>query len=673
MSINDIPEKKINDIEKYWDDAKLMMQMSNFNKINNNNINKDKEIICLQYSVIKKYNNNDQSFVYDFNNSIINLNNYKNYLIKEHECDSNCYIELFKKGCKVYNIINDNNTYITCSEDYYVCIKSGNYHLCEKNLNCEYTVYRNNCCYCIISKKEKFQSYSIIPSYDENNKYSYDKIDIIKKNETSNLNKLNLSNEKFLEKKKFITSELIDDTIEEINNNDNNNNNNNIEINNIILNRNIQDINKKYELMSFKELLKLKNLITNLNGLNSYIEIKLIHGIDKYQYFQLLIDKEIIEKLVEKKQQEIDKNYVKSHKESDSFKTSIPNNLKFKKNNTYSSYAKSNERNKIKKESKLKSTTVLNDKNKFKNGIIDLNNINDNNNNNNNNNNNKKKIDQIEHLKENQKINYDSALYVFKIISNQTNLVNSIEEKIPKIIAKIIDNNKSITQTNLIVLTLENISKKYILLDKNRIEYINNDYIINFIKFWEKLIDCEYIKIKFELQKKNRTFFTKSLIYSINSTKKLNIEFDFSLSKKFILDNNLEKDYRIKHSKYENKINLKYFNIIIIKKNEKFNHIININYFKKIIEKENKIMSEKKQISILKKYKQDQKMVIKTKLFNFGKKLYNECLKSIKKSFKEEIKLKIKKYYDNEIILTEYIDSCLNLKFEYENLNNFNK
>ena len=657
MSINDIPEKKINDIEKCWNDAKLMMQMNNFNKINNNNINKDKEIICLQYNIVKKYNNNNnnnnnQSFIYDFNNLTINLNNYKDYLIKEHKCDPNCNIELFKKGCSVYNIIDNNNTYIICSEDYYICIKSGNYHLCEKNLNCEYTIYRNGYCYCIISKKEKFQEYSNIPSYDENNKYSYEKLDLMKSNEKSNSNKLNLRNEKLLKKRKFITNELIDNTIEEINNNNNNDN----KITDIILNRNIYDINKKYESMNLEELIKLNNKIAKLDELNSYIEIKLMYDINKYQYFELLIDKDIIEKLIEKKQQEINKN------RKVLCNPSVPKEWKylFRKKNTYSCSIKSNERNKIKKESKSKSTTVLNDESKFKTGTINLNN----------NNNEKKKIDQIEHLKENQKINYDSALYVFKIISNQTNLINLIQEKIPKIITKIIDNNKTktITYTNLIVLILEEINKKYNLLDKDKIEYANNDYISNFIKFWEKLIDCKYIRTKFELQKKNRTFFTKSLIYSINATKKLNIEFDFSLSKKFILDNNLETDYKIKHSKYENEINLKYFNVIIIKKNEKFNHIININYFKKIIEKENKFINEKKQILILRKYKQDQKMVIKTKLFNFGKKLYNECLKSIKKSFKEEIKSKIKKYYDNETILTEYINNCLDLKFEYENL-----
>ena len=711
-NINDIDRQNEISIDTLFNEMDKIIKFTKSNELIEKMNEVDSENICLQFNTA--YN---KLFLLLGNNYEINLNNYKNYLKENHKCSRLCEFIIYKVGQKIidpFNKIDDRNfNFKLCSKTAYVCNISGYVHYCNNiNDNCEFTEYIDKNIICFASHIVKYQYFSVKPNYDEKNKISIEGIEQIDKIEISNLSNIGQKNETEREQHLYVTEDIIQSSINSIIKKNNNNNNNNQSDYNLI--RNSENFNsyinnssnnnnnnnnlerykntnkdKDFKDMTYEELINLIEIINYAKINISFIQVIRKYNISRaYVTFLILNEvkiKSIRDEVKLKLQKEEDKNYVT--KDSYSFITLTPKQFKISKYDA--SYKQQLKRNAIEKriytESFIKSTTLLNDQNKIEdslNNILnDIENINDKDNNknenkslplpslpsssiNNNNNSNSIIISQIDNFIKKEKEYIESLSLILNSMADLNVFINIIEKRDINSLLKSNYNSTQIKNNDIVIvysMIINEISKRYKILDKNISTILINRYIFNFIEFWKKIIKCKHVNIKHSGQRWNVSFIQKSLLYVLYVTQRKNLIFDFSIPKKFLLENGLKENILQSHKNYNRQVNAANFKIYIIEKNNNMNFLIDVEKIKYL----NYNRDDKKKNSRSNMFgKNTPKLSIKTNSLNTTESFFIDCLVSLKIEFLENTKQKLNNGYDKDNVIINYINQCLNIKFD---------
>ena len=721
-NINDINRQKEINIDTLFIEMNKMIKLTKSSELIGKMNEVDSENICLQFDIA--YNNLYLSLGY---NHEINLDNYKNYLKENHKCSRICEFIVYKIGQKIldpFNKINNREfNFRVCTKTVYVCDISGYVHYCDINENCEFTEYINKNITCFASHIVKYQYCSIKPNYDKDNKIGPEGLEQIDKTEVSNLSNIGQKNETEREQCLYVTEDIIQSSINSIIKNDNNNNNkqndynlirnsenfssyiknskNHIKNNNNLgrYNNNVNE-NKNFEDMTYEELINLIEIINYAKINISFIQVIKKYNINRdYITFLILNEpkiKTISDDIKLKLQKEEDKNYVVK----DSFVTPTPKELRISKYDaTYKQQLKRNAIDKkILKESLIKSTTLLNDQNKIddslNNILNDIENINDKDNNknenptytststsssyssnnikkfeNNNNNTNSTTISQIDNFMKKEKEYIDSLSLILNSMADPNVFINIIEKRDINFLLKSKYNSTQIKNSNVVEvysMIISEISERYKILDKKTSSILNNRYISNFIDFWKKIIKCPFVNINHSGQRWNVSFIQKSLLYVLYVTQRINLIFDFSIPEKFILENGLKENILQSHKNYNRQVNVANFKIYIIERNNTMNYLIDVEKIKYLNYNNynNNSKNDKKKNSRNNMFgKNTPKLSIKTNSLNTTKSFFINCLISLKKEFLENTKRKLNNGYEKDNVIVDYINQCLEMKF----------
>jgi len=579
-------------------------------KLSLKNSEKDVEIINLRFLTAIKKNEEEKLGLK------LNLNNYNMIFNTNHKCKAKkCKMEYFKKNLKIYDITK-NYDYILTSGDIYICNSSGNYHICN-NEKCEYTVINETFTVCELTGNSKFDLFSRKPAYEKDDDgnvmyISQREINLIEKYEKDISLKLRLENEKLISNSNVIDENILRKSLElcDIN---------------IIGNFDpIESVNK----MNIEELIYNLKIITEFKKSNSYLNMQRLYNIEKKQMMKILIQEtEMINRFKKLKYENLEFN-VKDFKMFETMKTrevkKFIKDYKMSKIVSYNDY------------DKKKNNSLLNGEQKQKKQP--------------------KKINQRNHLILKYENNINSAHEFFKLCTHVEYIKLYLSYKINKIKNNIIKSNiKFQNSISLLEYIMNKLDNKLTIIDNyNKLMKYEKILILRSMEFWIKIINSDYVKEKFQFQKKNKTFFIKYFSYIIYQLKKKDFIHDFSLTSKFVEKYNL-RDYIVQNYDEKNikNIDVTNFKICIIKKNNKLNFILHLKQLNKIF----------------KKIPKENLKIQKNETLNKSSQLVINSICSIKKNFLNNIKNNLNNNNNEQdinknLLIQNYIKNCFDLKFE---------